>query len=436
MSFFPKLPKSIYSRTMLLVGTVTFVLQIFTFTIFFRQMVLPNVYTQVEHFVDALETISRYPKRLQSSHFMVVPPQGRAIGDFMLATVDLQLQPTGWRIPFWYFVEDELEKRFGEKVPLRQELGVAPRQGRYWVDIPLSAEEGTLRVGFPAVRKGCLNLPVLLLVLLSVVTFSMVAVYFLSRWLVKPMEELQMAVGEMGRGGYPEPLPEKGPSEFSFLIQRFNWMVKSVQGLTENRSTLLAGISHDLKTPLARMRLSMELLSGDQDRDLVEGVIEDLDVMDSLISQALAFARGESPGEQEEVDINGLISTIVDRKRRGGVDIIWQPALEPCLRTIDPSALTRILSNYLDNSHRYGEGESIIVGLRCIADGAEIEVVDHGEGVAEEQLERLFQPFYRVDASRSEERGGSGLGLAIVKNLATINGWQVSLENHSQGGMV
>ncbi len=184
------------------------------------------------------------------------------------------------------------------------------------------------------------------------------------------------------------------------------------------------------------MRLSVEMISSEKDRDLLEGMVEDLDVMDGMISESLKFARGERKGEQQEVDLNLFISTIVERRLRGNMVLLWQPLEQPCLARIDPTALQRILSNYIDNGVRYGGGQPVEVRLRCGADSARIEVLDRGEGIPEEALEKVFRPFYRTDRSRSQSGGGNGLGLAIVHNLATSCGWKVSLSNRPEGGVI
>jgi two-component system osmolarity sensor histidine kinase EnvZ len=408
---------------MLLVGLVTFLLQVTTFFIFFNQMVLPNVRVQVGEFVDQLEAVAATPQLLDTESAFIAPPD------------ELQLQPASWRIPFWHFVEEVLEQRLGQPVPMWEEQGRQLGGGHYWVDLPREQAQ-PLRIGFSADREGCLNPPVLLMVLFLVVSISVISVYFLSRWLVRPIEELHLAVGELGMGEYPEPLPERGPTELSSLVQLFNWMVKSVRSLTENRSTLLAGISHDLKTPLARMRLSVEMIRSEKDRDLLDGIVEDLDVMDGMISESLKFARGERKGEQQEVDLNAFISTIVERRRRGTMALQWTPQQQPCIASIDPTALQRILSNYLDNGVRYGGGAPVEVRLQCEPHSVRIEVLDRGAGIAEEELEKVFRPFYRADRSRSQSGGGNGLGLAIVQNLAISCGWAVSLANRPDGGAV
>ncbi len=419
------LPHSIYSRTMVLVGVVTFLLQVTTLVIFFNQMVFPNVQLQVDDFVVELLEFASPENNLRTT----------SRHQFVKETEALALQPAGWRIPFWYLVEEALVEQTGRPVVIWKEVDTPPGQGRYWIDFIDPERTAKMRVGFSSVREGCLDPPVLLLVLFLVVATSVTSVYFLSRWLVRPIDELQAAVLELGMGEYPLPLPVHGPTEFSTLVRRFNWMVKSVQELTENRSAFLAGISHDLKTPLARMRLSVEMLNAESERDLVNGVVEDLDVMDNLISKAMEYARGEHEVNPVEVDLVELLDGVVERKKRGGVILRWVRPSFSCVRVVDATALQRILSNYIDNASRYGGTEVVELVLQCIQGRVEIAVHDHGPGMPEQDLSRAFQPFYRIDPSRSEQGGGSGLGLAIVKNLASMNGWQVLLRNRPEGGL-
>ncbi|MBC8519216.1 MAG: HAMP domain-containing protein [Gammaproteobacteria bacterium] len=426
---------------MILVGLGIFFLQLITFIIFFKQMVMPNVETRVNHFVDALEKIRENPSLLRLAGEFDGTERENEFTGFILGSPDLKIRPAEWRIPFWHFVDDEIEERFGVPITMWESDHdpYGHDHGHYWVDLPVvwgKHKTGkSIRIGFSQERKGCLNPSVLLLVFLAVFFLSMVLVYYLTRWLLMPINKLRGAVGEMAMGSYPKPLPEKGPAEFSSLVQRFNWMVKSVQNLTENRSTMLVGISHDLKTPLARMRLSIEMLSREQSPELVEGIIDDLDVMDQMISEAMEFARGGKQGKLELTDLNRAITEVVDRKVRGGMRVGWRADSGQCKKEIDLSALHRILSNYLDNGYRYGDGESLEVRLDCSPEHTIIRVLNRGMGIPEKDLKNIFQPFYRVDESRSDKSGGSGLGLAIVKNLADVNGWKVALNNRTAGGI-
>lgn len=401
---------------------------------------MPNVETRVNHFVDALEKIRDNPSLLRLAGEFDGAENENEFTGFIIGSDDLEVRAAKWRIPFWYFVDDEIEQRFGSPIVMLESDNdpYGHDHDHYWVDLPIvwgGHKTGkTVRVGFSQDRKGCLNPSVLLLVFVSVLLISMVLVYYLARWLVMPIDELRGAVGEMAMGSYPKPLPEKGPAEFSSLVSRFNWMIKNIQNLTENRSTMLVGISHDLKTPLARMRLSIEMLSREQSPELVEGIIEDLDLMDQMISEAIEFARGSKQGKLELIDLNKAITEVVERKVRGGMNVEWKAGGEQCKKEIDLSALHRILSNYLDNGDRYGDGGGLEVRLDCSPENAVIRILDRGRGIPEKDIEKVFRPFYRVDVSRSD-MSGSGLGLAIVKNLADINGWKVGVKNRPDGGL-
>ncbi|MBT3348366.1 MAG: HAMP domain-containing protein [Thiotrichales bacterium] len=448
-----KLPKSIYSRTLLLVGIVMVVLQILTLTILFKQVILPSIDIQVNNFADALVATTKRPSLMQSvDDFIGIEEENETAG-FIKGDIELSSRAVEWKIPFWYFLENELSRRFSQPVRVLQlESGSMEHKHKhkhYWVDLPEHYGNSTIRIGFSANRQGCLNPITLITVLLLVLLSTSIAVYLLARWLVKPILELKSAVGELGMGMYPEQIPEYGPQELRSLIENFNWMVINIRKLTENRSTLLAGISHDLKTPLARMRLSIEILATEPDPELINGMVEDIEVMDRMIRESLAYAQGEKQSATEKVELNSLITTVVERKKRDGRNISWKnkstlatvKSIEvvrniAVVRNIDRVALERILSNYLDNSERYADGKGVEVELHSSSNSVEIKVLDRGPGVPTEDIDNLFSPFFRVDSSRSKKSGGSGLGLAVVHNLAAVNGWSVDIENREGGGAV
>ncbi len=417
-----RLPDTIRGRTLVLVGAGVLLLQLATFVIFFIHLVAPNLDREADGFVDELYHFveeggwGEHPAH-RSFYY---PPEGPQ-----------QLRPASWKIPFWYLVESRLQRRSDYPVVI-QEPVVAEELHRYWVDLPVASSGGVVRVGFSAERRGCIDPVVLLLVLLLVAGLTLLTVYLLSSWLVRPIDELQLAVDELEVGGYPQPLPEQGPRELVVLAQRFNHMVASIERLIDNRSTLLAGISHDLKTPLARIRLGIELMGDEREPELVAGIVEDLDEMDGMITEVLEYVRAENHPSPVPVELGG---EVVDRHLRGGEGAIsWTPPSTPCYRTVDPAAVSRILGNYLHNGLRYGGG-TVVVELRCAGKSVRLEVLDRGEGVPEEDMERVFEPFYRGDGSRSIVKG-SGLGLAIVQNLATLHRWRVGLRNRPGGGVV
>jgi two-component system osmolarity sensor histidine kinase EnvZ len=234
---------------------------------------------------------------------------------------------------------------------------------------------------------------------------------------------------ESFRGGEDfEPLPERGPRELVSLARNFNTMAREISALLSNRTTLLAGISHDLRTPLTRMRLALELLPDNVDAKLIERFERNLETMDSLIGDALRFARGTSESPQR-VTLAPFIEDVVD-----GYDasipfkVVTEGSREPIELELAPGALKRVLTNLISNAQQHGDGVQVQL------DGTNVHVIDHGGGIPDEYKEQVFQPFFRLDSSRSSVTGGSGLGLAIVMQLCQAHGWRVRIEDPPGGG--
>jgi len=230
-------------------------------------------------------------------------------------------------------------------------------------------------------------------------------------------------------------LPEDGPSELVTLVRTFNQVTHQVKALLANRTILLAGIAHDLRSPIARMRLALEMLPPSADPELVERMLRAVDNMTHLVNQSLEFSRGVGQNPSQEVDVGELIGELVEDARRSGADIQWQ-SCRTRVHLLPPMALRRILTNLLDNAVRYGEGGTIEIACTCEGRRTTVSVADRGPGIPVDELEAVFEPFYRVDKSRSSVTGGSGLGLAIAKQLADSNDWLLSIRPRRGGGVV
>ncbi|TSA20337.1 MAG: HAMP domain-containing protein [Betaproteobacteria bacterium] len=333
------------------------------------------------------------------------------------------------RLPYYYFVEEALRRRTGRECVLRSRADETDVQ-RLWAEIP--TVRGVVRVGFSSDRSG-VSPPwafALILIVGALATFATSA--FLARRLTAPLRRLSTAVRSVGEGGCPEPLPGGGPEEFDVCVHSFNRMVTQVQSLLASRTTLLAGISHDLRTPLARMRLALGMLSEDYDPDLVQHLMRDVDIMNALIGRCLEVGKGfeESP---KPVDISTLLSEVVEVTRRAGRAVEYS-ASPPRMLRLRSLAFQRVIGNLLDNALRYGGNAAPCVEF----DGArlEVRVMDRGQGIPALERENVFRPFYRLEPSRACSTGGSGLGLAIVHQLANANGWRVWIEWRVGGGTV
>jgi two-component system osmolarity sensor histidine kinase EnvZ len=251
--------------------------------------------------------------------------------------------------------------------------------------------------------------------------------------ITRPLKRLAGAVEGFGRGRIPEPLAEQGPQEVAALIGQFNRMAGEIRELVANRTTLMAGISHDLRTPLTRMQLAIEMLPEGTDPTIVEGMRHDVDEMNRLIGHALEVSQNLEAGRLERVDLNPFLTQIVESFRRSSAEIRWRPR-GTCVCDINASALKRIVVNLLENALRYGAGDAVEVAVDHGPEETRIHVLDSGPGIPADQREAVFRPFHRLEPSRGVDSGGSGLGLAIARQLADANGWTIRLGDRPGGG--
>ena len=277
--------------------------------------------------------------------------------------------------------------------------------------------------GAPLPRRLSTNLALLVLLLVIVL-------YLTARSITRPLSDLARAADSLGREAHPAPqLAERGARELRVAARAFNTMQDRLHRYLDSRTRVLAAMSHDLKTPLTRLRLQVEALDNPP---MQERIGRELDEMESMVREALALFRGLDDGEPAAaVDVNALLEKIREEFRDlGGTVTITGQALRPLVGK--PQALKRCLTNLIANAVKFGTRAEVL-----IADGADlvIRVRDHGPGIPEEELERVFEPFYRLESSRNRDSGGTGLGLTIARDLAQAHGGSLLLANLAGGGL-
>ena len=328
------------------------------------------------------------------------------------------------------FLQESLTQRSGQSISVHPTTS-ADGVDWFWVDIPVN--QRLVRFGFELARFGPQPPLAALIVFTLSMTLVLLTALLLVRRLTHPLARFSRAVDEVGRGVTPSPLPETGPIELSRFARTFNHMVLQVRELLADRTTMLSGIAHDLRTPLARLNLTLEMLKNQADECLLAEAAQDLEAMDHLIDQYLQLGQVLTGDRPETIDVREIIDRCVIDARRMGTDIDWTPGA-PCLLTLQPIALTRILANLLQNAVQYGRGNEVRVECEHTADVYVIKVLDRGEGIPPAEREAVFRPFYRLEPSRSSATGGSGLGLAIAQQLARFHDWQLSLMARPGGG--
>ena len=296
----------------------------------------------------------------------------------------------------------------------------------YWVFIerdPVARTYGTQWIGWAAVA----------------LLLSVIGAILITRLINRPLAQLSRASAELGSGHDPAPLPESGPIEIRTVNESFNRMVTDLGKLDADRAVLLAGISHDLRTPLSRLRLELELAPlPDETRG---AMVADIEQMDAIVRQFLDYARKAPQAAATDIDLSAAVAAAVQRAR---VDIDANSSLEvnlaPGVRIRGYSVeLDRALDNLLTNAVRYGrDPESgqlrITVSLAATANHAVVAVADHGVGVATDEIDRLMRPFERGEAARSGS-AGAGLGLPIVERVVRMHGGDLRLAANSPRGL-
>ncbi|HHK8585798.1 TPA: two-component system sensor histidine kinase EnvZ [Vibrio parahaemolyticus] len=250
----------------------------------------------------------------------------------------------------------------------------------------------------------------------------------------RPLLALQRAAEGVGRGEIPPPLPEKGASEIRSVTRAFNQMSKGIQELEEDRALLMAGISHDLRTPLTRIRLATEMMSP-EDSYLAEGIISDTEECNEIISQFMDYLKPVNKESFESVDVSTIASDVASSE--GGYEVEIETDLNMHLPPAkgSPIAIKRAVSNLVVNALRYGNGwVKISTGVTADKQLVWICVEDNGPGIEQSQIAKLFEPFTRGDTARGSE--GTGLGLAIVKRIVIQHSGSVVMRNRSEGGLI
>jgi hypothetical protein len=252
--------------------------------------------------------------------------------------------------------------------------------------------------------------------------------WWTARRVVGPMRALAVGADRLGRGLDTDPLLIRGPSEVRETTQAFNRMKDRLTRFVNERTQMLAALSHDLRSPLTAMRLRIEMLDETEDSIRLKALVEE---MEAMVEATLEFARGVARAEPPaEVDLAALLGNLVGDV---GADRASLAPSEPLFAIIRPQALNRALRNLIDNAVRYGGAANVTLTQEPMT--AVISIADKGPGLPDDQLEAVFEPFVRFEPSRSRDTGGVGLGLAITRTIIQAHGGSVILSNLPEGGL-
>ncbi|WP_269533929.1 ATP-binding protein [Chitinimonas sp. BJYL2] len=256
------------------------------------------------------------------------------------------------------------------------------------------------------------------------------AAWYGSRWLVRPIESLAQASAQLGDNLHSPPMPETGPQEMRLAARTLNHMQRQIIDQLAERTRFLAAVSHDLRTPLTRIKLRIEQLDNPE---LAQRLRDDVGEMSTMLDGTLDYLRGESREEAwQSLDLGALLQTLVDDAVEQG----QQASLHGDAPIIlaQPGTLRRGLQNLINNAVRYGGDAEVSLSVQ--GERLCIEVRDHGPGIPEADLERVLEPFVRLESSRNRTSGGTGLGLSIARDAALRHGGELRLRNAPDGGLI
>ncbi|MDX5362096.1 MAG: HAMP domain-containing protein [Alphaproteobacteria bacterium] len=427
------LPRGLFARSILIIVTPIVLLQaVITWVFFERQFeemtrrlslsVAGEISMLVEayrEFPDAEQDLAQIARETMSIEVAFLPGE--------------TLPPPTQR-PFYDIVGQTLAREVARAVgrPIRLDT----TRFEDVLDIRIQVDEGVLRVLAPRKRFISSKWHFLLVwMVIASIVLTTVSVLFL-RGQVRPIRQLAQAAEDFGKGRQVDDFRPSGATEVRRAAIAFMDMRDRIRRQIDQRTTMLAGVSHDLRTPLTRMKLGLALLPRSEE---VEELERDVTEMQQMLDAYLAFARGERAEEPEDTDLERLAADICQNARRKGADVslaaeIVRPATARA--HVRPGAITRLLTNLVDNAARHGDRVRVTLRAGGPAAGAvEIVVEDDGPGIPAEEREDAFKPFNRLDPARTPERGGVGLGLTIARDIARAHGGDVTLGESAMGGL-
>lgn len=425
-------PRTAFARTVALIAFVLVVNQAVSYLMIALYVVKPGVQQIVYLIGGQIQTRALIDELDDSAQARELTRQYEALRGIEVFSLE-QAQAAGIAYTHPYrFLANELSRVLDEPVEVR----VSGEGAMYFWVRTESRPDVWQRILLTEIDEHAFS-PVLFYLFL-IGTLSVLGGIWFARWLNRPLLALQAAARKIASGQYPGPLEERGASEIVQVTRAFNQMSRGIERLEQDRALLLAGISHDLRTPLTRIRLATEMMPLSEDY-LVEGIVHDIDDMNAIIDQFIEYVRAGDKTSFSEEDLNVLIQDVVEGLQYIGDEIIELELADLPLVPMQPVSMKRVLSNIIDNARHYGAApihiRTGVEGDSARPEKAKVwfEICDSGSGIEPSQMDDVFEPFTQGNKARGGE--GSGLGLAIVKRFVQLHQGKVSLRNQASSGL-
>ncbi|WP_410209068.1 ATP-binding protein [Aquirhabdus sp.] len=418
-------PNSTAVRTTLLVSFVGLFSLFMSLAFFWRTLYLPEIRQHAHYLAINLELIR------EAEQQVLIDPFALDIHEWILERVGVEFVrdpaefPSQRTNPLANFFTSELSKELSTelKEPVSVFFGFKPTP-QLWIHFP---SLGNVWIREPLLFYAQYDAALIIGWLLGIPLLTSIIILILVRQLNRPLALLQTSARRYTiTGETPKLRVDSGPVEIRQVNTAFNQMISSLEQAAHDRTIMLAGISHDLRTPLTRMRLTAELMP---DEDLREGMVYDIADMDEILAQFISYMRDGSDEETQLADINQILQEIVIQYKSS--NILYQPQILPKI-SIRPLSIKRMVGNIVNNALRYGR-EPIYISATLLPTQLTLTIRDCGDGIQLDDLNSLTEPFVRGESARTTQ--GSGLGLAIVKRIAGLHGGMVNVHNHHEGGL-
>ncbi|MDR7344018.1 two-component system osmolarity sensor histidine kinase EnvZ [Pantoea alhagi] len=423
-------PRSSFARTLLLIVTLLFVSLVTTYLVVLNFAILPSL--QQFNKVLAYEVRMLMTDRLQleDGTQLEVPPAFRReiyreLGISLYTNAAAEESGLRWA-QHYQFLSDQMARQLGGPTDVRVEVN--KNSPVVWLKTWLSPDIW-VRVPLTEIHQG--DFSPLFRYTLAIMLLAIGGAWLFIRIQNRPLVDLEHAALQVGKGIIPPPLREYGASEVRSVTRAFNQMASGVKQLADDRTLLMAGVSHDLRTPLTRIRLATEMM-GEEDGYLAESINKDIEECNAIIEQFIDYLRTGQEMQTERADLNAVLNEVVAAESGYEREIEDAVMPEELMLDINPLSIKRAAANMVVNAARYGNGW-IKVSSGYELQRAWFQVEDDGPGIKPEQLKHLLQPFVRGDSARSTS--GTGLGLAIVQRIIDAHQGSLDIGVSERGGL-
>lgn len=425
------LPQTLFGRSLLIIVTPVLLLQILIAVFFFDRhwnaMTVRLAQSLAGEISLIMENIEG-PGSLTAKDYAFLNSFTPALGLTVLYDAGAEIEPMVVKKDFSLNEIDTLAVELEKKINYPFRITVDREEKQY--DVALQLPSGVLHIYFIERRLYSSTSYIFILWLLggSFILFAVAIIFMRNQ--IRPIRKLAMAADRFGRGIDIPKFKPQGAREVRQAAEAFYDMRVRIQRQVEQRTAMLSGVSHDLRTPITRMKLQLEFLEDNNDTRAMKA---DLNEMEAMIEGYLNFIRGDNDERHNAVNIETLIKDLINKLQRQGLVITMKDISSDIILRVKRQSLERALSNIIVNACKYGE--SAEVSLRQTEDFIFIDVNDNGPGIDMNLQQEVFKPFYRIEGSRNSETGGIGLGLAVAQDIIHSHGGVITLRNRDSGGL-